>query len=408
MNDTATFFRDRQKDPGETYQLTLEGWKGTHRVSLYSQKPIESRALQDQSVASQQDYDVVLKDLRNAITGNGGGGMIVIANDEGRSRTFNVMRVNVKPYAAAERFVALSPGRPAALLTIEGNNRGYKCDAGSYALVPVSEEAQTRLQDLLGYLSWLSPDLESLVLHAIRRPSLDRRLDRIETRLFSQTADEAMGDSRQDVLAKIKSWMARSVPAPVIRLATAVSLIVLIAMSGAALLHLYSLPAFDLLAGIKRPVLGGRLAPTAELAVDDAKALLTALRQSNDPLLRAVDEAHFRSLAEPWSDEEIQQALRDERPVLWGLVKLQLLELNPRPEPSTFLRSADAFTLTKTAYAAIPQKDISNDARQFLTEVGCRIQRQPPLPFAEDCTKISPDAFKRGLERLTTFVKGYR
>lgn len=401
MNDVATFFRDRQKDPGATYQLALEGWKGTHRVSVYSQKPIESRALQDQSVASQQDYDVALKDLRNAITGNGGGGMIVIANDEGRARTFNVLRVNTKPYVAAERFVALSPGRPPAVLTIDGNNRGYKCAAGSYVLVPVNEEAQSHLQDLLGYLSWLSPDLESLVLNAIRRPSLDRRLDRVETRLFSQTADEAMGSAQHGPLARIKSWMTSSVPAPVIRLATAVLLVVLIAMNGAILYRLYSSSdTSDLFARLEK-----KEKPPVDPSVVSARKLLKALQESNKPLLRSLDDKHFKSLAEPQADEEIYKALQDNPAVLWGLVKLELLAIKPDSQSSDFV-TADDEALTNGAYKAIPQNKIATDARQFLAAVGCRMHYEPPLPFAfDDCTKVPKDAFEKGLQRLTKFVE---
>jgi hypothetical protein len=397
MNDVATFFRDRHKDSGETYQLTLEGWKGTHRVLVYSQRPIESRVLEDHAIATQQDYDVALKDLRSVVTGSGGGGMIVIANDEGRTRTFSVVRVNAKPYAAAQNFVTLSPGRPSAFVNIDGNSRGHKCAVGSYALVPVSDEAQERLRDFLAYLSWLSPDLESVVLSAIRRPSLDHRLDRVETRLFAQTTDEALATSQQGVLGQIKSWMARSVPPPVIRLATAMLLLLLVAMNGAILLSLHSKNYPDLLSGIAR---------TKEPVVRDAKTLLEALHKSKDPLLLTVDDAHFKSLAGSWNDEEIQKAVRDDRLVLWGLVKIQLLAIDSTLQSSEFLGASDVATLRRT-YKATPPDQLSNDARQFLAEAGCRMHYNPPLPFeANDCKKVPADAFEKGLQRLTTFVKG--
>lgn len=404
MNDVATFFRDRQKDPGETYQLTFEGWKGTHRVSVYSQRPIESRALENQTIATQQDYEVALKDLRNAITGSGGGGMIVIANDEGRWRTFSVVRVNAKPYAAAQGFVTLSPVRPSAFVSVDGNSRDHKCAVGSYALVPVSEEAQQRLQDFLGHLSWLSPDLESVVLNAIRRPSLDHRLDRMETRLFGQTADETLASSQQGVLGQIKSWMARSVPPPVIRLATAMLLVLLLVMNGAVLYHLYSRGDHsrndpNVLSAISR----GTNEQTVQPFVGDAKALLEALHKSNDPLLRKVDDAHFASTA---TDEEIQKAF-GEHDALWGLVKLQILAINDTPQTTDFLSDPDKVTLTKQAYQAIPPNDIPANARQFLAVAGCRMHPDEPMPFqTEDCKRIPADAFEKGLQRLTTFVKG--
>jgi hypothetical protein len=398
MNDFATFFRDRQKDSGETYQLTLEGWRGEHRVAVYSLRPIESRALQDQSVPTQQDYELAVKDLRNAIAGSGGGGMIVIANDDDRSRTFSVTRVSAKPNAAAQGFVTLSPGRPAAFVSIDGN-RSHKCAAGAYALVPVSEEAQRRLQELVAYLAWLSPDIESLVLNAIRRPSLDRRLDRVETRLFAQTADEALTGASRSFLGRVRSWMTRPIPSPVIRIATAVLLAVLLATNGFVLYRLY--PRGDVMVVYMTP---GKLRPAAtEPFVKPAKALLDALHKSKDPLLRKVDDAHFASLA---TDEEIRKVF-SERKALWGLVKLQLLAIDSTPRNAEFLEAADAVARTKDAYLAIPQNDISRDARQFLTAAGCRMQYETPMPFeSEDCANVPDAAFEEGLQRLTKFVGG--
>jgi hypothetical protein len=398
MTDAATFFRDRQKDSGETYQLTLEGWKGIHRVSVYSQRPIESRALQDQSVPTQQDFDLAVKDLRNAITGNGGSGVIVIANDDERSRAFSVMRVNAKAHGAPQGFVTLSPGLPAKFVSADAN-RGHKCAGGPHAIVRVNEEAQQRLQDFLGHLSWLSPDIESLVLNAIRRPSLDRRLDRVETRLFAQTSEEALAAASQSLLGRIKSWMARPVPPSLIRVVTALLLAALIVMNGFVLYRLY--PKGEALTMNALP--GRAKLRTADPIVDDAKALLEALHNSKDPLLRKVDDAHFGPLR---TDDEIQKAFGG-RDALWGLVKLQMLAIAPSPEETEFLARADALTLTKSAYAAIPQKDVPPDAKLFLSAAGCRMQYEQSMPFqSEDCKNVSDDAFEAGLRNLTTFVKG--
>lgn len=399
MSDVATFFRDRKKDPGETYQLTLEGWRGTHRVLVYSQRPIESRALQDQSVTTQQELELALKDLRNAITSGSGGGMIVVVNDDDRSRTFNVVRVNAKPYAAAQGFVMLSPGRPATFVTIDGNSRVYKCAAGSHALVPVSEDAQQRLQDFIGYLSWLSPDIESLVLNAIRRPSLDRRLDRVETRLFSQTSTEALAGASEGILGRIRNWAARPVPAPLVRIVGALLLVLLIAMNGVALFRLFSK---EDVVGIQEPSKLPKSSAAAPIA-DDAKALLEAVRKSNDPLLRKIDAAHFQSLQ---TDETAQEALSQPQ-ALWGLVKLQMLAIQPQPPRTEFLDHADAVEPTNEAYRAIPAKAITADARRFFSAVGCRMHTKGKMPFQSlECKNVPDGAFEAGLRNLTTFVKG--
>jgi len=397
MNDVTTFFRDRQKDAGETYQLTLEGWRGTHHVSVYSQRSIPSQTLQDKNVATQQDYETAVKDLRKAMTAGGGGGLIVIANDEKRSRTFSVLRVNAK--SAAQGFFALSPGRPAAFVRVDGNGGDYKLAEGSHALVPVSEEAQERLQDFVGSLSWLSPDIESLVVNAIRRPSLDRRLDRVETHLFARTTDDEIASAQQGVIGRISSWMVRSVPQPLTRLSTAIMLVLLLAMNGAVLLHLDSQNHTSLFAPIRRAILRPKKADV-EPVVRDAKTLLGAINESEDSSVRKVNRAHFTGIT---TDEQISKAMQ--RPdVLWGLVKLQMLAIDSRQQVKDVLSEKTDYLRITSAYATIPAQEFSNDARHFLAAVACRMH-DTQLPFSpDDCSTVPSDAFEKGLQRLTTFV----
>ena len=84
---------------------------------------------------------------------------------------------------------------------------------------------------------------------------------------------------------------------------------------------------------------------------------------------------------------------------------LQLLALDPSQD-TAYLGSPD-IALAKAAYAAIPPAKLTDDARQFLAAVRCRMERDSPMPFdPDDCTKVPADAFQTGLRRLTTFVKG--
>lgn len=395
MNDVVTFFRDRENDGGATYQLEVEGAKDPTRIAAYAQRPVDARVLQSQTVDA-RDLQASMRDLRSAIQGQGGGGILVVARDEGRWRMFTVTHANAKTYAAPERCVVLSPGRPPAQLIANGGECRFP--AGSHVLVPINQEAEQRLQDFVAYLAWLSPDLESLVLNAIRRPSLDKRLDRVETRVFAETTDQNLAFQPSGSLGQVKAWMARSVPAPVIRVAAAVLLVLLLSVNSVLLYGLHSRlePAGDTDAStVRKP------APVEPFA-EEIKELFDAIEDNEDPLLRKLADVHFASVADgSWKDEQ---------PVLLGLIKLQILALLDKPEPGLdFLRSSEEVAATNAAYKDVqPKLAKAPHARKLLQALACRVESSSELTFRKDCDKAPARDIERGLRDLTKFVEGRR
>ncbi|HEX8253318.1 MAG TPA: hypothetical protein VF846_09240 [Thermoanaerobaculia bacterium] len=398
MNDAVTFFRDRDKDGGVTYQLEVEGAKDPTHVIAYAQRRVDAPVLQGVTIDA-RDLQSARADLRNSVQGQGGGGVIVVVRDEGRSRTFTVMPVNAKGHAASERCMVLSPGRPPAQLNANGNEARFP--AGSHLLVPVSQEAEQRLQEFVGYLAWISPDLESLVLNAIRRPSLDKRLDRVETKVFAETADQSLTSPPRGRFGRARAVLARSVPTSVMRITAAVLLVLLLGLNSVLLYGLHSKvdsqgePVFA--SSLGRPALRG------QPFENEAKELFDALEtKKNDPLLRQLATTHFTGHpAASWEDDQL---------VVLGLIKLQLLALLDDPQPGLdFLRGPAEIDTTNAAYEDVQSKLVTApEARALLQALACRVDTTPKLAFRNDCDNVSDRDLERGLRELTEFVKGRR
>ncbi len=403
MNDFATFFRDRANDEGETYQLEM----GTRRVSVYAQQPVPSLQKPGGKIAS--DGDVLRRDVAQA-----GGGVIVMAADEQGGRIVSIARVAGKGYTPPDECVVLAPGRPPHPWKMPNGNTDSaksKWPAGSHLLVPVDQQSGEKLQSFIGYLGWLSPDLESLVLHAIRRPSLDTRLSKVETRLLGQTTDEAMAASNARGLARLKNRFEQWAASPIVRMTSAILFVLLLAANGVLLYRVQNRLATkeSEKADVKtrvdptKPADGKKTAAIpkkAEGFVDDAKVLFEHLRDAKDPMLTDLQKAHFASLNLQKLDDALRARKAGEqgngnRPVLWGLLKLQLLAFDPDPRDTAFLKQWEEITSTKNVYNAIPQAtlDANPDGVRMLAALACRmgyVEGTPTLKETAPDGEVSP------------------
>lgn len=430
MNDAATFFRDRSNDEGETYHFEM----GARRVSVYAQKPLSSLQKQDGKLS--YDWDVLRRDVAQA-----GGGVIVAVADEQGGRVVNFVKVAGKGYTPPDECVVLAPGRPPHPWKVQsGNADGTKSKwpAGSHLLVPVDQPSGEQLQGFIGYLGWLSPDIESLVLYAIRRPSLDTRLDRVETTLLGQTHDEAMAAANARGFARWKNRFAQWAASPVVRVASAMLLVLLLGANGALFYRVQNqLAAKEATTTGVQPGADSKekahsketnITPkNVEGIVDDAKVLFEHLRSAKDPNLAALQKAHFTSLDLRKLDEALRPRKAGEqgpgnRPVLWGLFKLQLLALDPDPDDTAFLKQWEEITLTKDAYRAIPPEilDAHPDDVRMLAAIACRMgyvegtptlketalrgQVSPAVVIPGDCG-VSDAEVEKGLQALDKFVE---
>ncbi|MBV9497575.1 MAG: hypothetical protein JOZ54_25285, partial [Acidobacteria bacterium] len=85
MTEAATFFRNRETDPGRTYQFEIEGLS-KQRATVYTCTPVEPESRR-----------LVLKDL-NALVSNAGGGLIVTSSDDNGGRFLTVRAVAATGY----------------------------------------------------------------------------------------------------------------------------------------------------------------------------------------------------------------------------------------------------------------------------------------------------------------------
>ncbi|HEX6158939.1 MAG TPA: hypothetical protein VF111_02155, partial [Thermoanaerobaculia bacterium] len=210
MSEAITFFRRRESDSGETYRIEI----GPSRMYVHSRKRLDTKLLQQ--AAGRSEIDRAEGELRQAISNNGNAGVIAIASDDGSGRELRVKWCGAKSSQSPDEFLVVTPGRAPYFL-----ERNERVPPGTHVIVPVDQDAARHLHDFVDHLAALPPDLESLVLTAIRRPSLDTRLSKVETKVFGDTATETPGGG----------WFARTmgaVPAVAYRVAAMVVLAVLL------------------------------------------------------------------------------------------------------------------------------------------------------------------------------------
>lgn len=421
MSEVATFFRHPEKHSGETYHIEI----GSSHVSVYSRKAIPSKLLKQ--AVDRKETDIGLKDLRSAVN-QGGGGVIVTVSDDGGEMNLKVDWVGPKEDC---QFVILSPGRGPRF-----SQDKERLPAASHVIVPVDQDAEDNLRRFIGQLAWLSPDLESLVLNAIRRPSLDSRLNNVEARLFGQSSDEALNAGRfRRTMVAVKRWatsQAYSVAAGLLTL--------LLVANGLLLWRLYSRlgqpytvnpAAHTSTSATQRTNDSSKTVTRAKRDaefVDEARDLFKILhaKRPTDPVLDTLYKEHFREFDdEALTDEQVAGVFRrGNQRFLWGIIKLQALKLEPRPADPTFLTAWDEMTATKTVLRNIGTNRIEADSEglRLLAAIACRFDYSTPpeptpglpeTPSAPalvfevdgDCSTLTATDIEKGLQGLIKFVE---
>lgn len=100
----------------------------------------------------------------------------------------------------ARRAILLSPFAGASEIDLARAQEGLELRLGEHLLLPVSPAAEERLFLLQDLLSAMGRDVEALILHTLRSPSLDTRLGRLE---------EALALDRSGASAAARWWSPR-------------------------------------------------------------------------------------------------------------------------------------------------------------------------------------------------------
>lgn len=447
-NIPVTFFRDRSAG-GETYRFDV-GWQAhVRRFHVYSRRRLEGRKLKNRDAKGKDEANDVLSDLRSLLADKGGIVAIVTEEREPQgSRRLNVFPVSAKGDDPPQNFGVLRPGYPLVFEAV--SEKEIKLHPGSHVLVPVDAQAEEQLDGLRRHLAFLPADLEALVLNALRKPSLDSRLERLEAKVFPREAagggDGGRGWLRASA-ARLRSPLARAAV-----LGTLSVLLLLLAGGG----YLYwrhrqsqsgSLTSenpsetsptavVDPATGaVSEPVTPERTAPSDDSA-ETWRQLFAAAEQSRDPRIAKVYGQHFLpsgerllvagGLAQLLGEKGQSDAKRDEaRQVMWGVVKLAAMRLaGEQALPSGFLETTDPqpWTVSKEALRLLDTQGLLAEpwANSLLAFLLCEAVdgTVPQIPATQNgadasfvlstgsvCADASPATAVLGAAELTGFVQ---
>lgn len=415
MNEAVSFFRHRKIDRGETHRIEI----GPTHFYVYSQESIPSRLPQDRETADRDAVQEAYREISNAVRQQGGG-VIVKVVDDITGRRVSVETVGQKTSQRSLRYVVLAPGQPFRF----ADDDETKLPLAAHLVIPVDDEAAEHLQQFVSQLEWLPPDLEMLVLNAIRRPSLDARLAKVEAAVFRSPGDKPSG---MGLIARFRRALDKY------EVAAGVPLIALIiAIAYFLLPHPVSFTkpaASNAGEGTNTTASVTDTSATAGVTkhdhVSEARKLLAKLREKKGDDLKTLYEKHFETLDKlDATDQDIQrlfdpyqQGAVDNRPFLWGLIKLQVLKLEP--ESKTFLAPWDAFTptrkvMTKLGLNNIKTKDVVG--YDLLAALACKLSVESParptlnptsdnpVTFDGKCDAFTTETIPKGLAGLNAFL----
>ena len=431
MNETATFFRNRNEDSGETYQFLVKTENGSHRFSVYARRPMQSKLFQDQEIR-QKEFGTFLKNAGEAVEARGEGGLIVMVSGEAQTRSVEVRQAGSTVAEPASQFLILIPGIPAHFLPIKLK---HKVRPGAHAIVPVDAEAEQRLAAFVEQLPWFSPDFEALVLNALRRPSLDARLSAVERRLFGQSVES----KEENAVVRAWKWVVARARLSKPALYAFAAFIVLALVADATYLFYRWNPKIQKVQDQTATVpAGGGTAmtgtpatdtgtPTApdtskETLVTKMKELLAELRRTSarDSNIRLLYDNHFSQFDDTsLNDQTIADWFKKQTPtanssgsraLLWGLIKLQALVLKVAPTGTAFLENNNNAAVVKAAFSGIAGPGADTTAMRLRAALSCRIN-YPDLAFTikdTSCDKLTDDDIKNGLIPLTTYLRSIK
>jgi hypothetical protein len=438
MSEIATFFRHRDDDPGETFHFDLPEKATPYQISVYCRKKMPGKLFKIEEAP--ETWDAAREKLVRAVQGRGGGIIVTIAGD-GPSRTLSVTTADSKNASSASRFVLLSP---VAGATFENTGKTYKVSAASHVIVPVDGDAEQRLERFIEQLPWFSRDFETLVLNAIRKPSLDVRLNRVEKQLFGKTDEESRRDTTTGRVARFMTasmqWML-SLEFVLLLVALAILALAAYWFYGPRASKASSSSNTTTTAGTSNGDAGASdtvdasdTVPHDATLFTSTKELLKALNQKGDnKYIKPLYEAHFKEFdhvlltsqdVDGWlSAQTSGQDRALSRPLLWGIFKLQLLKSNEKPKDAAFLQKGENTPVTRNVFLELkPNLQKDPVSQRLLAAVVCRMgyasDDTPTLPksgssdaipiMSTQCRDLTDQDIINGMAPLTEFVKNLK
>jgi hypothetical protein len=425
MSKAITFFRNRQQETGQTYEFRVEGQARTYRVFVFSRKSLEEKVVQSRNLSKDGGGSIQpeIDKIRLAIQRSQGGAIAVIY-EENRNRFLWAIPVTSQSEGAFDTIGILRPGHPSLNLEPLSASKGVvPFPAGAHALIPVDREAEESLRGFQDYLRYLPADLETLVLHAIRDPSLDTRVGLLEAVVRKDTTETSASKSwflrLLPFLAKI-SWFKRPMPV----WPAAAVLFGLLLTVNAILFYsiLQSVNGSFVIPGMPRDHVteggeggdGDEGSTTTVTPSQKIFALIAAARKSSNASLSALSQGHFSKVQTEGDLAKVLVPGEDGVVVARGLLKLEALRLDKAAAGDLF-GGVNNPTQVNTFYQG---RHLDARSRDMLAALACAAYGSPGLPktqsaaavpFADvgqGCKSFPLEKAAPGLDDLLKLVQG--
>lgn len=428
MSDPVSFFYRRDRIPATTYAFTLTvSAKETFRFFVCANERLRGPLVRDASLARAEQHQGCVAELTTALAAKGG--LFVVLTESGNrwAVRFHIVE-GQRSKSAPGTFLEVELGHPPRIRQIEASEQTVR--AGSHLVVPVDGESEEQLGVFRDSLSWLPEDLEAVVLGALVRPSLEERVVRLEDRLLGRTAARrtraaSQGSAMLSRLADGWFWARKPVLLGCLVLLLGWGYLTLERRSEGGSDQDDTLPAAT-------PDAGGETAPAAATpgeapAGDAAKAdfaegvekVLEAVKKKGEalPALEALYRRHFAAYADSGDKHaELTRILSgDSDELLFGLIKLQLIQLNRDIRDFTFLTRAGNLDETENVAKGIAGKDRVADGpnQNMIAALSCIRWRIPALggtafgPSGRACADYDLAKALPGVKALPEFVKNF-
>ncbi len=423
MGDFVTFFRNRDLDSGREHKIKMQDQQSLYVLHVYTRTRADLSSFND-GLLRQKGVQAVFGDLKREIAGTGGGGVIANASDTSAQITL----VGSQGYRAPSNYTLLQPGFPPQAVPA-GSDKIPLPEAG-HLIVPVDQAAQSSLEEMLGFLRWYSPDVESQVLDAIRQPSLDARVANLEDRLPEQPRATqlpgAAAAKKSSKFRQLTSWTRRTLAntrlgGPILTALLLAALVLSFIILDSRLTTLSdAVESLQIKAGIplpskettepeeettdppeaaadppaaatdppatadrsttatnQRPAAGATTAATDTLP----KRLILAVRSKapNEPTSAAgvLWRTHFSEINDAgrlgeWTEEQ-QKRLYTDSTFLWGAMKLAIAQSGAAPASQDYLLGIKTWTATKDVLREVPPESFDQKTLAMFAACGCRI-----------------------------------
>ena len=178
MVERVTFFGVNGPEQGaSSHRLDVKGTPGPQVILAWTAGPAGPLAdgldTTSEMRTSSGGFGAWLRD-------SGGG---VMAEIYTHSDTVRLHRSAPDGEGDIQRVIRLSPFAGAEPLLLVQDVEEFRLGRGEHLLVPVSARAEERMMELQKLLAEMGPDVEALVLHTLRSPSIETRLGRLEEAL---------------------------------------------------------------------------------------------------------------------------------------------------------------------------------------------------------------------------------